>query len=393
METETPTREEGVSLYTPEGDPFHIDLFTKDVPASHTLMVGAAGTGKSFLLQQVVTALHVAQGAKAFLVDRGGSYTHLVERHDGSRIRLVEEEENGIAPTCLNPLHIYGARPTKREQSFIRGILLAMLQAGQEHEEGPARSFNKPEQAVLLDALQMTFEEINGGREEDPVEVTLSDYIERLRRVERNADLGNELADRLHDYTQDGPYGALFDGKLGIDWSADLIVFDEELMMESPALSVATLALLSHIEAHIKHCLPREQKKIVGLDEVIYHLGNRFAANQLAGFYRETRKCNTAAILLAQTVLEVERLVENAGGGILENTPFYFFLKASGSRGYEVAARMLELTDEDIASWRSLSPPTPAFSEVLYHMRQMDGGAKSRLLRVYPEESQGQSTL
>ena len=410
--------EDGILVNNTKGEPCFIDLFTspKRTSADHALVVGGSGSGKSFLFNNLLFALQARKNPKIFLIDKGRSYEPLVHSQGGSYIDLVEEAEDGIVPTCLNPLYVAGAKPNKREMSFIRGILIAMIKSGTENEQGITETVNKQEQAILMEAVHMTFSEINGvesdaeveikeeheetaGNEEDDEgaesndsdesgaesaeEVTLSDFVERLKRVPGREEIGRTLADRLYEYTAEGPYGAVFDGKLGVDWSSDLIVFETERMADSPAMTVAMLCLFFQIETYIKRGLPRERKKIVAADEAWAVLSKPTAAAQIAGFYRELRKYGTSCVLISQSLLDFERLVQAAGGGILENTYHYFLLKVNSSQDYWKGSELLEMTNEEIESWRAVSSLPPFFSEVFYRMRQASGAPLSGRFRLY----------
>lgn len=83
------------------GVPYHFNLHCRDV--AHTLVLGATGSGKSFLLNFLLTFLQRYSPTTA-IFDLGGSYENLTRLFGGRRFALSSEQrEFTINPFCLEP--------------------------------------------------------------------------------------------------------------------------------------------------------------------------------------------------------------------------------------------------------------------------------------------------
>ena len=103
--------------------PYHYDLFAGDV--GHTLVLGATGAGKSFLLNfLLVQALRY--NPRILILDLGGSYRWLTRFLGGGYLHLSPGEDGGTT-FRLRP---FGLPPTRRTFQFLAGWLTRLLRIG-----------------------------------------------------------------------------------------------------------------------------------------------------------------------------------------------------------------------------------------------------------------------
>ena len=103
--------------------PYHYDLFADDV--GHTLVLGATGAGKSFLLNfLLVQALRY--NPRILILDLGGSYRWLTRFLGGGYLELSPGEDGGTS-FRLRP---FGLPPTDRTLQFLAGWLTRLLRIG-----------------------------------------------------------------------------------------------------------------------------------------------------------------------------------------------------------------------------------------------------------------------
>ena len=200
---------------------------------------------------------------------------------------------------------------------------------------------------------------------------------------------GRDLAELLTLFYGKGPYAAVFDGKLQVDWENDFTVLETQRMAASDALGIVTLALFRQIDLYCKYKLPKPRKKLIAVDEAWATLSSPTAAAALAGFYREMRKYNAGCLLISQTVGDFVRILSAEAKsstdnqeGILENTSHYFFLACSES-DYKLAQDHLSFTAEEVRLWRSLASLPPLYSEVFYRMRTKQSLYYSGVFRLF----------
>lgn len=351
----------GMLVNNEHGEPIFIDIFA--TRAAHSLIQGSTGSGKSFLFNNILMQLQ-KYDPKIFIIDKGGSYKSQCQALGGAYIDLSFDNVDGKPPVCINPFY---TRPNTQlgmeELEFMRNIVVAMIEAGARDERVDKKHVN-----MIMDAIKTVFDE---RQKKDPArEVVLSDiYNCLMKRTDLFGEVGKDIALRFKEFTAGYPYGAVFDGKLGISWENNFIVLETQRMSSSAALPVAMLALFQQINIYCKFVLPQSRYKVVAVDEAWSALSSPTAATTIAGFFREMRKYRCGVLLISQTIKDFANIVSNdnsSGGGILENTR-HFFLMPSSNSDHEEARGLLKLGDPQIDSWSGLASLPPFFSECFYH--------------------------
>lgn len=380
------------------GQPIFLDLWGSNVNTAHSLICGTTGSGKSFTFNNLLMGLRVKYRPKVWIIDKGDSYESLCLVLAGNYVRLATEPfiepvtGRTINPICINPFWLQkdedgnNIMPTLDDMMFIASMLIMMISAGDGKSEIKS-IINQATVPLLYESLNLFF--TNWVETKPKQEPTFSEFIPSLLATKYIGQDGEELVEVLKLYFGTGPYAALFDGHLQVDWDNDFTVLETQRMSKSPALGVVTLALFRQIDLYCKFVLDRSRKKIVAVDEAWATLSNPTAAAALAGFYRELRRYNGGCLLISQTVKDFVNLVkaETGGGGdaqdgILENTSHYFFLACSES-DYKLAQKELAFTDEEIDLWRSLASLPPIYSEVFYRMRTSQSLYYSGVFRLF----------
>lgn len=363
------------------GTPIYIDPFGPQTKTAHSLVCGGTGTGKSFAFNMLLMTMMAKYRPKIWLIDKGRSYESLCHALDGTYIELVQDEQDGLKPTCMNPFFIPPDKdgkpkpPTGEEKEFLSNFLLAAIKAGTDGATVHASSVS-----LLSEALDEFYAAWPPSKE-----ATLSDFIEHLKTKNFSDLTGISIVEKLSMFYGNGPYAKLFDGPTDVDWSNDFIVLETERMSTSRALPVAMLATFRQIEQYSKYKLPRNRRKIVGVDEAWNTIANREAANALGGFFRELRKYKGGVFLISQSLRDFLKLVSHEGGaedGILVNTS-HFYLLACTDADYKAAQEQLNFSDEEVAAWSSVSSLPPFFSEVFYRQRMKTDNFESGVFRIY----------
>lgn len=386
----------GIIMNNRSGQPIYLDLFGSLVITAHSLIVGTTGSGKSFAFNNILMGTRVKYRPKVWIIDKGDSYESLCIVLGGNYIRLATEpfveKTSGrkIYPICINPFWLgkdengNNELPSLEETMFISNLLVMAMTTGNGDASAVVHTKTRP---LLYKALNEFFTDWVVKRPHD--EPTFSDFIPYLAKTDFTDQTGQDLVEKLTLFYGDGPYAAIFDGKLQVDWENDFTVLEIQRMATSSALSVVTLSLFRQIDMYCKYKLSKERKKIIAVDEAWATLSSPTAAAALAGFYREMRKYNAGCLLISQTVKDFVKILnaEEKGSadsqdGILENTSHYFFLACSES-DYRLARDQLAFTDEEIDLWSSLASLPPLYSEVFYRMRTSTGQYYSGVFRLF----------
>lgn len=370
----------GLLLNNGFGVPIRWDFFTKEVTAPHGLLVGGTGTGKTFLIVNVLQQERMANDPKVFLIDKGGGYESICRAQNGEYIHLVPQAQDGHKPRCINPLHLdekedEARQPTPEELEAMRTVIVAMIQSGTGDAKGNSEAVTKETRAEILRILKDLFAARPRGQQ-----YILSDFCAAALRT------GSEtLAKMLYEYTKEGIYGQMFDGPLDVDWSNDFIVVDIAPMGNSPALDVVMLVLFRQIEGYCKYKLPRDRKKMIMVDEAWAVLARPELARQLGGYYRELRKYGTSVTLISQTFNDFIKLVTAEGqsdDGVFANTRHFIFL-GHNRMDIDQAKAKLGVTDEDSMAWRGTRSLPPYFSEFFYVQIAKNSSTRCGVVRLY----------
>lgn len=386
----------GIIMNNRSGQPIYLDLFGNLVITAHSLIVGTTGSGKSFAFNNILMGTRVKYRPKVWIIDKGDSYESLCIVLGGNYIRLATEPfvepttGRTIYPICINPFFLSkdeskkNILPTLADMMFIADLLVMAMTVGNGDKHGVVHAKARP---LLYKALSEFFHEwIENHPHDEPI---MSNFIPKLRVTNFTDLLGEDLVERLELFYGNGPYAAIFDGKLQVDWENDFTVLETQRMAKSDALGIVTLSLFRQIDMYCKYILPKPRKKLIAVDEAWATLSSPAAAAALAGFYREMRKYNAGCLLISQTVKDFVRILSaeakgsaDTQDGILENTSHYFFLACSES-DYKLAQSELSFSDEEIDLWRSLASLPPIYSEVFYRMRTAQGLYYSGVFRLF----------
>jgi hypothetical protein len=376
----------GIIMNNRSGQPIFLDLFGNQVVTAHSLIVGTTGSGKSFAFNNILMGTRVKYRPKVWIIDKGDSYESLCIVLGGNYIRLATEPfidtvtSRTIYPICINPFYLSKdeagktVMPPLGDMMFIADLLIMAMTVGNGDKNGVVHAKAKP---LLYKALHEFFTEWLENRPDD--EPIMSNFMSTLSKTNFTDLMGQDLVERLELFYGNGPYAAIFDGKLQVDWENDFTVLETQRMAKSDALGLVTLCLFRQIDLYCKYKLSKDRKKIIAVDEAWATLSSPAAASALAGFYREMRKYNAGCLLISQTVRDFVRILSaeakgssDTQDGILENTSHYFFLACSES-DYKLAKSELNFSDEEIELWRSLASLPPIYSEVFYRMRTAQG--------------------
>lgn len=386
----------GLIMNNRQGQPIYLDLFGSLVMTAHSLIVGTTGSGKSFAFNNILMGMRVKYRPKVWIIDKGDSYESLCIVLGGNYIQLATESfedpasKRVVYPICINPFHLNkdeegnNILPSSAETMFVADLLVMAMTTGNGDPNAMLHNKVKP---LLFKALQEFFEKwVTEHPKEEPI---FSNFIPSLKEVKFTDLSGVDLVELLTLFYGNGPYAAIFDGKLQVDWENDFTVLETQRMAKSDALGIVTLALFRQIDLYCKYKLPKTRKKLIAVDEAWATLSSPTAAAALAGFFREMRKYQAGCLLISQTVKDFVRILNaEAKGttdnqdGILENTSHYFFLACSES-DYQLAAKDLSFSVEEIDQWRSLASLPPLYSEVFYRMRTKQGAYYSGAFRLF----------
>ncbi len=252
--------------------PYYFTAHAGDI--SHALVVGATGSGKSFLLNFLLAQAR-KYSPRVCILDLGGSYRQLTELVGGAYLDLAPA--NGEPSCLLNPFR--ALEPTADNLQFLESFVRLLLDI-----EGKA--CDSRERAEVRSQVLALYELEPGAR-------TLSSLRELLPATLR-APLGA--------WTSDGVRGAVFDNSEDTLTLADWQALDLAGAAGKPDLARALLFYLLHrLGAAVTAPAELERWKLLVVDEAWRFLADPRIGAYLSEGLKTWRKCNAGVILATQS--------------------------------------------------------------------------------------------
>ena len=286
-------REALAVLETTHGTPYHLNLHVEDV--ANTLVLGATGSGKSFVLNFLIAHLQ-RYTPQTLIFDLGGSYETLTAYFGGRSLRVaLDRADFTINPFCLPP--------TPANLQFLFTFVRVLIQSGGQYTMTRADD-------------QALYEQINTVYALDPDQRRLFTLATILPRT---------LAHQLQQWVQGGQYAALFDH---VDDTLTLAPFqyvDFEGLDRVPLLLEPLLFYLLHrATATVIDPARADVLKVFVLDEAWRFLRDPTIRAYVTEALKTWRKKNACVLLATQSSEDLQRseLLRVA----IESCPTMFFL-------------------------------------------------------------------
>jgi len=308
-------------LETNHGTPYFLNLHYRDV--AHSMILGRTGSGKSFLLNFLITNLQ-KYDPHTFIFDLGGSFESLTRLFGGSYLRVgTESSDFTINPFCLPP--------TKPNLDFLALFVRVLL----------GNSVGRFEPA----AERSLYEQIENLYSLDPTLRTLDVLANTLPR---------NLSDALAKWLRGGQFGFLFDNAEDSVSFSRFQCFDFQQMSRYPELLEPLLFYILHRANEI--IVNRELSatfKAFFIDEAWVFLRNASIQQYVTEALKTWRKHNAAMILSTQSLDELKR--SELLDVIIESCATKIFL-ANPDMDRELYRRQFHLNDTEVELIAALLP-------------------------------------
>ncbi|MEY3106608.1 MAG: hypothetical protein RIT35_774, partial [Pseudomonadota bacterium] len=305
-------------------------------------VVGQSGSGKSVLLQDLVTNL-IATGTKVFVLDIGRSYDKLCRLLQGDFI-----EFSSTCDICLNPFSNAVPANAREEDDF-----LSLLQPIIAKMAAPKRGTTDIEDSIIASCLQEVWRKSG-------TEGNITHIIEALKEVKSKT--SDKLAQMLFQYSGDGNFGRFFEGQANVDFKNKLTVIEFDDLRERKDLMAVIMQMLSvQIMTQIFKG-DRQQRFAIIFDEAWFCLEH--FPSLLANLARTVRKYNGSLILGTQSVNDF--FTCDTAKSILENAGWLLMLKQKKeSVALLLESKKLSLDKTQVSLIESLNVVPGKYSEVL----------------------------
>jgi type IV secretion/conjugal transfer VirB4 family ATPase len=308
-------------LETNHGTPYFLNLHYQDV--AHTMVLGRTGSGKSFLLNFLITNLQ-KYDPFTFIFDLGGSFESLTRLVGGTYLRVgLESADFTLNPFCLPP--------TKANLDFLALFVKVLLGS-------VAGSLDPAAERAL-------YEQIENLYSLDPALRTLAVLANTLPR---------QLSDALAKWMHGGQFGFLFDNPEDTMSFSRFQCFDFQRMSKYPELLEPLLFyILYRANEVIANRAISSTFKAFFIDEAWVFLRNPSIRQYVTEALKTWRKHNAAMILSTQSLDELKR--SELLDVIVESCATKIFL-ANPDMDQDLYRRQFHLNSKEVEWISSLIP-------------------------------------
>jgi type IV secretion system protein VirB4 len=265
-------RKEALAIFeTLHHTPYAYNLHHDDV--GHTLVLGATGSGKSFLVNFLVTHAQKYEPL-TIILDLGHSYRKLTTLLQGRYLEVGLRQ----CDVTINP---FALDPTPEHLHFLHAFVRVLLEGKDGYrlsDQEDREAYEAVENLYMLDQCQ--------------------------RRLGTVANLlPRSLASRLHTWIEDGRYASLFDNLQDTLTVERLQVFDFEAMRAYPALLEPLLFYILHrVTERIQDPAAAGTLKLCVMDEAWRFIQHPTLRAYVQEGLKTWRKRNAAMMLATQTI-------------------------------------------------------------------------------------------
>lgn len=306
-------------LETTHDTPYFLNLHYRDV--AHTLVFGRTGSGKSFLLNFLITNLQ-KYAPHTFIFDLGGSFESLTKLFGGGYVS-VGVESNGLS---INP---FSLAPTKENLDFLT-LFVKVLSGTTELEPAIERElYQQIDNLYTVDAPLRTLGVLSNT-------------------------LPHALSGRLAKWTRGGQFGFLFDNQEDTLSFSSFQCFDFQKMDQYPEILEPLLFYILHrANAVIRDRSISSVFKTFFIDEAWVFLRNSSIQKYIMEALKTWRKHNAAMVLSTQSLDELRR--SDLLDIILESCATKIFL-ANPDMDRELYRRHFHLNEREVDLIAGLVP-------------------------------------
>ena len=272
LRTSPHLRREALAIFeTPHHTPYAFNLHVQDV--GHTLILGATGSGKSFLVNFLMTHAQKYDPLTVIL-DLGHSYRKLATLLQGSYLEVGLRN----AETTINP---FALEPTPEHLHFLHAFVRVLLEGDDGYRLSDLEDrevYDAIENAYVLDRDQRRL-------------FTVANLLPRV------------LAGRLHKWVDGGRYASLFDNLEDTLTVERLQVFDFEAMRAYPVLLEPLLFYVLHrVTSRIQDPGEASTLKLCVMDEAWRFIQHPTLRAYVQEGLKTWRKRNAVMLLSTQTI-------------------------------------------------------------------------------------------
>ena len=289
------------------GQPACWSPFANEAGNYNVAVTGKSGSGKSVLMQELVTGL-IGAGGEAVVIDDGRSFQHTAEALEGAFIAF------GKDPACLNPFAMIDSGTAEHDGDY-REECFAMLAGVIGRMARRRGSIDDIEAALIAEAIAAAWDEAGNAADLGTVRENLEGRDDRRAK---------DMATALGPWCPGGAMGRLFAGSTVPDLENALTVFELAELKGRGDVQAVVLMLVVFLATQRMYHGPRTRAKAIVIDEAWDLLSGEDSKSFLEGAARRARKYRGALVTGTQSVNDY--YANPAARAAWENSDWVIFL-------------------------------------------------------------------
>lgn len=386
-----------INLVSRRGQILSVNPFANPNGNYNGAVIGASGTGKSVLLNEIATGV-LRTGGRVWIIDHGRSYQKLCAVLQGQYIDFSDLPHADGSYDCLNPFSLI--EDIDKDLSFLLPIVAQMASPSQQLDDlrlshlavhfkstwlKASREGRIPTMTDLADSLIHNGR--IGGRKPHIDDENWTHYFNSLSRAEQehlNDPRISDLGIQLTPFCKGGAYQTFFEGEANIRFDNKFVVLElEQLKNKKTLQSVILMLLMCLIDNEMKHG-SRKESKLVIIDEAWDLMGEGHSGKFIEEGYRRARKYNGSFFTATQSPADYWK--KETSRAALENTDCLFILHQNQESLQQLKLKgHIAMDEHQIKLLESLTTVAGTYSEVFVRIGDQPPSVNRLILDPYSQ--------
>ena len=281
-------------LYGRRGQVFFWDPFANDEGNFNAIVVGKSGSGKSVLMQDLVTSTRGKNGI-VYVIDDGRSFMNSCRLQSGEFIEFSDKAEDEI---IINPFSVINPETMKKSPEYKTEVIrLITAIICQMCEGDPTKKDAKKLDQIQNRLIEKAVSEIWDKNGTNSSITTVMDYF-----IDHQDQRARDLATLMEPFTKKGVFGRFFEGKSNISLSNHFMVFETAELKNKKELQSIVVMFLMFLISENMYFGDRKHQITLVIDEAWDLLHGEGSSIFIEGLARRARKYGGNLILGTQSV-------------------------------------------------------------------------------------------
>ncbi|ANU65292.1 type IV secretion system protein TraC [Turicimonas muris] len=386
-----------INLVSRRGQILSVNPFANPNGNYNGAIIGASGSGKSVLLNEIATGV-LRTGGRVWIIDHGRSFQKLCSVLQGQYIEFSDLPRADGSFDCLNPFSLI--EDIDKDLSFFLPVIAQMVSPSMPLDDlrlsHLAVHFKSTWVKAVKEGRIPTVTDLAeslihngriGGTKPQIDDEHWAAHYQSLTRAEQehlNDPRISDLGIQLSPFCKGGAYETFFNGEANIRFDNKFVVLELEQLKNKKSLqSVILMLLMCLIDQEMKQG-SRKEAKLVIIDEAWDLMGEGHSGKFIEEGYRRARKYNGSFFTATQSPSDYWK--SETARSALENSDCLFILRQKQEALEQLKRKgHIAMDDHQIQMLESLTTVAGAYSEVFIRIGDQPPSVNRLLLDPYSQ--------